>query len=212
PDVALALHERSTEEQISLLSADAIDLAFIRLPIENAPDSLTFRSILREPLVLAMPQGHRFGRQRTVALKALADEPFILMPRHAAPGLHDQIHAVCRRAGFTPTVTQEAVQMQTIISLVSAGLGIAIVPASIRRLQREQVLYRPLTNVSATTEMAVAYDRRNNSAVLDSFLAVVERVQITSATPADDVRAKAEAVRVRTSLNAALRTAPKRRP
>jgi DNA-binding transcriptional LysR family regulator len=173
PDVTLALHERSTEEQISLLAADAIDIGFVRLPIENAPGSLILKTVLREPLVLAIPREHRFGRMRSVPLMALAKEAFLMMPRHAAPGLYDDIHALCRRVGFTPRVAQEAVQMQTIISLVSAGLGVAIVPASIRNLQREHVVYRPLTSVRVRTAMAVAYDRNNSLAVLKSFLAVV---------------------------------------
>jgi DNA-binding transcriptional LysR family regulator len=172
PDVKLSLFERSSEEQVELLAADAIDAAFVRRPVENAPASLIVKTILREPLVLALPQSHRLRRRRAVEVRALADESFILFPRHAAPGLYDQIAAMCRRAGFQPTVAQEAVQMQTIVSLVSAGLGVAIVPASIRKLHRERVAYRELIPAGAMTEMAVAYDRGNRSRVLQSFLRV----------------------------------------
>ena len=176
PDVKLALFERSSEEQIELLAADTIDAAFVRRPIENAPESLVVKTILREPLVLALPRSHRLCRRRSVEVKALADESFILFPRHAAPGLYDQVAAICRRAGFQPKVSQEAVQMQTIISLVSAGLGVAIVPASIRKLHRERVVYRALSPANVTTEMAVVHDRENRSKVLQSFLHVVAEV------------------------------------
>jgi DNA-binding transcriptional LysR family regulator len=173
PDIVLNLHERSTEEQIDLLGAGTIDIGFVRRPVENAPEALIIKTILREPLMVALPHDHRLRFTPTVAVRALASEPFILFPRHAAPGLYDQIGALCRRAGFAPTVAQEAVQMQTIVSLVSAGLGVAIVPESIRNLHREHVLYRALSPGSARTQMAIAYDRRNESKGLESFVRIV---------------------------------------
>src|SRR5579885_297450 len=175
PEVALNLFERSTEEQIELIAADKIDVAFVRRPVENAPDSLIVRTILREPFVLALPRDHRLCRRREVDIRSLAGEPFVLFPRHAAPGLYDQFAAICRRGGFKPRVAQEAVQMQTIVSLVSAGLGVAIVPASIRKLHRERVAYRPIHPGNATSEMAVVYDRNNSSRALQSFLRVAAR-------------------------------------
>ncbi len=176
PDVTLNLFERSTEEQIDLLASGAIDAAFVRRPVENAPDTLVIRTVLREPLMLALPHGHRLSRLKTVDLRLLRSEPFILFPRHSAPGLYDEIAAICGRAGFKPAVAQEAVQMQTIVSLVSAGLGVAIVPASIRNLHRERVVYRTLRPDTGRTEMALAYDASNHSKPLESFLGVVARM------------------------------------
>ena len=66
--------------------------------------------------------------------------------------------------------------MQTIVSLVSAGLGVAIVPASIRGLHRERVVYRPLRPATAATEMAIAYHHGSRSMVLQSFLRVVTEI------------------------------------
>ena len=70
-----------------------------------------------------MPHKHRLGRKRAVAVTALAAEPFIVVARHAAPGLYDQIETVCRRAGFKPAIAQQATEIQTIVGLVSAGTG-----------------------------------------------------------------------------------------
>jgi DNA-binding transcriptional LysR family regulator len=173
PEIALTLHEHTTEKQIELLSAGEIDVGFLRLPLDNAPASLTIKPILREPLLLAMPRGHSLGRRHTVAIQSLREEPFILLPRDAAPGLHDQIIGMCIRAGFRPNVVQEASQVQTIISLVSAGLGVSIVPASIRSLHGEQVLYRRLSGAASMTATAVAYEKANRSMVLRTFLSVV---------------------------------------
>jgi len=173
PDVNLSLQERSTEEQIELLRSGRVDVGFLRLPVDDQTGRLVVKPILVERLILALPKGHRLAKRRAVSVKSLAKEPFVSLPRHAAPGLHDQIEAMCRRAGFRPIVSQEAQQIQAIIGLVSAGLGVAIVPASIQSLHREQVVYRPIQGPPAITRMAVAYEAENKSPVLHSFLRVV---------------------------------------
>src|SRR6516162_2234981 len=173
PEIVLTLHEHTTEKQIELLAAGEIDVGFLRLPVDNAPASLAVRPILYEPLVLAMPRGHSLGRRHTVAVRSLREEPFILLPRDAAPGLHDQIIGMCIRAGFRPNIVQEASQVQTIVSLVSAGLGIAIVPASVRSLHGARVLYRRLSGAASMTATAVAYEKANRSVILRTFLSAV---------------------------------------
>ena len=173
PEISFILEERSTEEQIALLAVHQLDVGFVRLPMENAPAPLIFKTIVREPLILALPHKHRLGRRRIVPMTALAEEPFIVVTRQAAPGLYDQIEMLCWRAGFKPRVAQQAMEIQTIVGLVSAGLGIAIVPASVRGLQGGRVVYRPLAPASAFTEMALAYNRENRSAVLGSLLDTV---------------------------------------
>jgi DNA-binding transcriptional LysR family regulator len=176
PEVTLNLEERSSEEQIEMLSAGAIDAGFVRLPIVNPAPALSLRTIVREPLLVALWHGHRLAKHRAVALRALAAERFIIVARSAARGLHDQIVALCRRAGFEPAIAQEAAEVSTIVSLVSAGLGVAIVPASVRNLQRERVTYHATAGGAAMTEMALAYDRRNRSRVLLSFLEVAAKI------------------------------------
>lgn len=192
PDVTLSLHERSTEEQIELLKNGNVDVGFVRLPVGDAAASLTVKPILVETLILALPKGHPLARQRAVAMRSLAKEPFVLFPRHTAPGLHDQIEALCRRAGFRPIVSQEAQQIQAIIGLVSAGLGIAVVPASIQSLHREQVVYRPIKGPPAITQMAIAYETGNDSPVLRSFLRVVAEELKPRKRRAPAVKAKSQ--------------------
>lgn len=175
PEVSMVLEERSTEEQIARLAAHELDVGFVRLPVENAPPPLAFKTVVREPLLLAIPQEHRLARRRAVPVTALAAEPFIVVARQAASGLYDQIEMLCGSVGFKPKVAQQATEIQTIVGLVSAGLGIAIVPASVRGLHGESVVYRPLARVSAFTEMALVYSRENPSVVLDSFLDTVDQ-------------------------------------
>lgn len=171
--ITLKLHELSTEQQLECLTAGSIDVGFIRLPVENADASLIVEPILREALMLAVPKGHALGRLRAVPVRSLAKAPFIRFPRRVAPGLYDQIDRMCSRAGFKPRVVQEALQIQTTISLVAAGLGIAIVPESIQSLHPEQVVYRPLIRPAAMTELGIAYEGENNSPVLRVFLGIV---------------------------------------
>jgi DNA-binding transcriptional LysR family regulator len=174
-DVKLTLHEGSTEDQIAKLRAGAIDAGFVRAPSGEDAAGLAVMPILREPLVAALPRGHRLRRQKQVAIRALKGEQFVLPPRHAAPVLYDQIIGLCRRGGFEPRVAQEATQMQTIVSLVSAGLGVAIVPASIQELHRARVLYRSLQPNDVMTEMALVYDAGSRSQVLRVFVELVEK-------------------------------------
>ena len=173
--VRLTLYERSTEEQIAMLRTGTIDAGFVRSPPPADTVGLEIRPILREPLVAALPQGHRLARSKQLAVRALKGEPFILSPRHAAPTLYDQIVGLCRREGFEPQVAQEATQMQTIVSLVSAGLGVGIVPASIQKLHRARVTYRALRPNDVMTEMALIYDLANPSRVLAAFVELVEK-------------------------------------
>ena len=95
-----------------------------------------------------------------------------MFPRHNATGLHDMIFDFCRAAGFTPRVAQEAVQLQTIVSLVSAGLGVALVPASLTDMRRAGVVYRRLREASPLMTVLLAWRRDNRSASLANFVAI----------------------------------------
>ena len=93
-----------------------------------------------------------------------------------APGLYDDVVSFCRSAGFSPRVEQEAVQMQTIVSLVSAGLGVALIPASMRNLGRTGVVYRSLREISPQTEILAAWRRGETAPALARFLESVQEV------------------------------------
>ena len=109
-----------------------------------------YAPLMREPLVAALPARRRWPQRLT--LGSLAQEPFVLFPRQAGVGLYDLIVGYCRDAGFTPRIEQEAIQMPTIVSLVAAGMGVALVPASLRHMRRTGVVYRPLAETSPLME------------------------------------------------------------
>jgi DNA-binding transcriptional LysR family regulator len=129
------------------------------------------RPVLREPLIAALPATHRLARgRRPVDPAALAQDGFILFPRDLAPGLFDLVIAVCRDAGFAPRIAQEAVQMQTILGLTAAGLGVALVPACMANLRRPDVAYLPLRGAGPPVETCAVWRADDDSPVLRALL------------------------------------------
>ncbi len=151
PAVDLGLEESSTTELVDAVRAERLDAAFVRAPPDTAAD-VTIAPLLDEPMLLAAPAHHPLAHAADgVDLAALAAETLILYRRPTGPGLYDAIIAACRAAGFSPSIGQEAPRMLSTLSLVAAGLGLTIIPASMRRLNLEGVVYRPLTGCPGLT-------------------------------------------------------------
>ena len=125
-------------------------------------------------LMLALPEG-LVRKRGPVSLTQLADQPLIVFPRRLAPAFHDKILGRFHEAGLTPRIGQEAIQMQTIIALVSAGMGIALVPQSVSNLQRPGVEYRTLKEAGAPIDMGLAWRRDNDSPVLAAFVELMRK-------------------------------------
>jgi len=172
PGIDLRLLELTGDRQQALLLSGELDLGMSVLP-PPAP-ALSRRPVYRESLIAAVPSTHRLaGNPRPVDLARLADEGFVLFPRPLAPGLHDLVIAACQRAGFAPRLAQEAIQMQTILGLVAAGLGVALVPACMSRLQRDDVRYLALRSPSSIVETAAIWHTDNRSPALAALLAAL---------------------------------------
>jgi len=168
PGVTLELQELTTDQQITRLREGRLDLGFVRLPIED-PTFATI-TVLREPLVVALPAQHPLAALTQVPLGSLAPEAFILFPRPLAPGLYDQIISLCQGADFSPRVVQEAIQMQTIVSLVAAEIGIALVPQSLQNLQRTGVIYKPLLEPTPQAAIALIWRSLNPTPTVQHFI------------------------------------------
>lgn len=163
PAVKLELREMTTKEQLQRLREGQIDIGFIRPPVE---DGMNSEIVFQEPLIVALPQTHHFADRAQVELRQLSTEPFILFPRSLAPGLYDRIISFCQQAGFSPIAAQEAIQMQTIVSLVAASMGVAIVPESMQNFQRLGVVYKPLQESSPIVSIALIWRDNPTPAVL----------------------------------------------
>lgn len=174
PEVDLMLYELNSTEQIEALHEGRIHVGFVRMPVDD--EALIFETVYREPVVAVLPEDHPLASREKVPIKMLANEPFVMVPRSREPGAHDHYVSLCREAGFSPKVVQEAHQIHTIVGLVSAGIGTAIVPSSVRNLRRPGAVYRSIKGPSPQMEMATARLREIYSPILDRFLDIVEEV------------------------------------
>ena len=175
PDVELFLEEMTPDEIVKRLQNTQIDVGFFYLPFEEP--NLDFRAVSRESLIVALPESHPLADQPLIELRALAGEPFILPMRYKMPGLYGQVLALCRQAGFTPRAVQKDVWLiQTIVGLVAGGIGVALVPSSIRNFRRRGVVYRPVRDLASIVEMGVIWRRDDSSAVLQAFLRLVQEI------------------------------------
>jgi len=146
PQVTAQLEESGSSELLQALRNGRLDVAFVRTPVLGMPE-LKIERILQEPMMVALPEGHPLvsDSQQPLALQALLNEGFILYRRPAGQGLYDAILAACYRAGFSPRIVQEAPRLTSCLSLVGAGLGVSIVPASMVRLGGDGIAYLPLS-------------------------------------------------------------------
>jgi len=169
PGVKLALQEATSDVQLPALRQGELDVGLVLPPV--AEPGLEYAPLLHEALMAALPTGTSRGRG-PVALASLRDEPFVLIPRQVGTSLYDAIVGACQRAGFSPRIEQEAIQMQTIVSLVAAGMGVALVPASLRHLRRTGVTYRPLVERSPRIEIGIAWRRADDAPAVRAFVAL----------------------------------------
>jgi DNA-binding transcriptional LysR family regulator len=182
PDVALELRQLSSGAQAEALRNEELDVGLLHPPVEGAP-LLGLRVVVDQPFVAALPARHPLAGERSIWAGALAGEPFVIFPRRTGPGLYDRILGLCQAAGFSPRVVQEAEQMQTIVSLVAAEVGVALVPASIARSWRDGVAYLELEGTDARATLAACWRLDTENPAVASFLDLLPNVHVG---PADD--------------------------
>ncbi|BAZ02207.1 transcriptional regulator LysR family protein [Tolypothrix tenuis PCC 7101] len=168
PQVELVLRELTTSQQEQALRDSLIHVGFAHPPLED--DTLSYQSIHQQTLVVALPSNHSLAQTEHIQVQELEDEPLIMFPRYLAPGLYDLIMSLFRQRNIKPQITQEAVQMQTIIGLVSAGMGVAITPSVLQNLQRSGVTYRPLLEAAPVIETAVIWQENSLTPLVENFL------------------------------------------
>ncbi|EIU3496348.1 LysR family transcriptional regulator [Pseudomonas aeruginosa] len=175
PDVHLDLQEMSSRQVLKALLEESLQVGVIR-PLA-LPDAVHWVELFREPLVAVLRAGHPLaaGSEDGLAIAALAEEPFVFFPRSYGTGLYDQVIALTRQAGFSPRIAQEASEAMTIIGLVSAGLGVSILPASFRRTRVDGVVYRTLSDPEATTAVWLVRRQNEGSPLALSFIDLVTR-------------------------------------
>ena len=173
PNVVMTLRELTSLEQLHELGERTLDVGVLRKVDVAAPKGISIVEWYRTPLVAAIPQDHPRAASDLLSLNDLKDESFIMYPRGAGTGIYWQVIDLCTAAGFRPRVVREVIESSTIIGLVAAGVGIAIVPADMNSIQFSGVVYRRITDTGAYTALHLAQrgaDRNEHLASLRKVL------------------------------------------
>lgn len=171
PEVELVLLELPGLEQWQALRDKRIHVGFARLPVEE--DGIVLEQVTQETLLVALPAAHLLAGRPELRLAELAGEALILYPQESESRFAEYVLRLCAAAGFTPQVVQRTGEIQTAVSLVSAGIGVAVVPSSARNLRQEGVVYRPLVEPAPTIELTLGYRANDPSPILPHFLDLV---------------------------------------
>ena len=170
PVVAVTLHERLPRQQLAMLRTGSLDVGIGPPPpagtIETAPVS-------DDPVMVALPAGHRLGAHDSVDLAELAADPWVLVPTRVSTRLGTLVTTACAAAGFTPRVAQEARQLDALVALVSAGLGVTLVPSAAERVRRPGVVFRRLRGVDLRLPLVAAWRRGDPPPTVASFVEVL---------------------------------------
>jgi DNA-binding transcriptional LysR family regulator len=170
PNVGVSLEESHTTRLIAGLNEGELDVGFFR-PGSAGTDGLRIRLLSEEPLVAVIPAKHAAARIDKLNLADLRDEPFVMFPREVGPTLFDTVITSCRKVGFEPRVDQSAPQLTSIMQLVAAGMGVSLVPASMRQVQVKGVTFKELHDTTAMARVALAWRRSDTSQFVKNFVA-----------------------------------------
>jgi DNA-binding transcriptional LysR family regulator len=169
PSVALRLREFPTGEALEALADGRIDVGVVR-PAAQALPGVEVDVVQREPVIAALPEGHRLAARDEVDLAETGGEAFVVLPRHEAPGLFGSLDAALTELHVVPREMQEVSELRTVLGLVSAGVGIAIVPESVAVGERSGVVFRRLKGRVPTVDLAVAWRTGETSPAVLAFL------------------------------------------
>ena len=168
PDVDFSLRNILTGVQLEMIGDGLLDVGFLRLPLENRGE-IEVTTVHREPFVAVLPSWHSLSAKKEIHLRELKGNPFVMYARECAPGFHDLLIEILSKAGVVPKVVQTAGEMPTLISLVDAGVGVSIVPASAARRIVSTVAVCSITDQLPESEIGLALARHNTAAVVRRF-------------------------------------------
>lgn len=173
PQITLALCETPSLEQLSNIAGRSLDLGLLRKPDGPLPSGVKIEEWYRAPLVVAMAADHPLAGEKKISLSQLRGEAFIMYPRDAGIGLYWPVISMCLKAGFTPRVEREVRDTSTMVGLVAAGVGVALVPAGVSAIQLRGVVYQELRDAGATSALHLAYRADDCNEHLTALLGVL---------------------------------------
>jgi DNA-binding transcriptional LysR family regulator len=183
PNVVITLRELPSLEQIYELGERRLDMGVLRKVDVEAPKGIAVVEWYRTPLVAAIPKDHSRAGQEALSLMELKDDAFIMYPRRAGTGIYWHVLELCSAAGFRPRTVREVLESSTMIGLVAAGVGVAIVPADMNCIQIAGVVYRRLRDPGAHTTLHVARRVGDRSEHLRTFYRLLKACARVQAKP-----------------------------
>lgn len=184
PSVVVSLIEMTPTAQHSALLSGSIDVAFTR-PVPNALRSeLRTERLYSEELVVVLPRQHALAREKSVLMRRLEGERFVMNDRANSPAVFDRAVSLCADAGFSPNIATFASVSSGVIALVEAGEGIAILPRGSELLRSDDTVFVPIADQGASVDLVMAWPAKRHNAVLRHFVDLVRRSsRITATTP-----------------------------
>jgi DNA-binding transcriptional LysR family regulator len=173
PSVVLELSEKTSLHQLDAVHHRSLDLGILRRPNVSIPNGVTTEEWFSAPLLAAMPETHVLTRGKGIFVKELKDVPLIVYPRDSGVGLYWKILDLCSKAGFRPAVMQEAREASTMIGLVSAGSGVAIVPNDVQCIRLPGVFYSPILDKDAVSSLYLAHRDADGNPHLEQLLRIL---------------------------------------
>lgn len=164
PKITTSLEELSNQMQVEMIQKDKLDLGFVRLA--SVPEDLEMKPVFRDTFSLVVPADHPIQSKDFKSVGQFATEPFILFSSDYSNYYYEQIMGICRAAGFMPKIKHKSVHALTIFRLVENGLGIAIVPTSLKEGYELKVRFMEIPEISQFTELSVIWKPENRNPVL----------------------------------------------
>lgn len=177
PGVELVLQEKTSVSILQQLEDKTLDIGLLRLPLLKYSPA-TIVELERDGYIAALPRGNPLASKGILDLADMAHESFIMYAPGYANGLFTAAMQACQQAGFIPRITQEAIQIQTVLALVESGLGVALVPSIMQRFVSDKIVYRPFKDfpASASIGLALAYMADSESPATNRFRLMASRV------------------------------------
>ena len=171
PGATVMWQEMNSSEQVEALREGKIDIGFLHTPSEHR--GLEARVIVRDPMVVAVPDTHRLAGRRSAPLSEFGGDDFVLPLRHMSHAFYDRIIAACSAAGISPAIPHQPRHLLTMLSMVSMGAGISLVPSSLANAGFPSVSFIKIRGHAPVTEVSVLWNPRNRSPVLARALQVL---------------------------------------
>lgn len=179
PQLRLVLHEHNSHDQVVELAHGQLDVCFVHTT--RMPPELSRFLFSSEPFVCCLPAGHPKARARKLALGSLRDEAFVMFSRAASPDYYELVLSICTDAGFYPEVRHEVRHWLSVVSLVAQGLGVALVPAALKRSAIPGAVFVPIDASAARSQAYCVWRTAHDNTAQDALLAAVRAAAVPEA-------------------------------